>query len=138
ELALRRGLGLKELREACVCLNHHRYLLPLQHPEPQEGELDRLLADLGSIAADLQTMLARHQPDEDRAVPIVEGILEWIKALEALDSTEQERQLLSREPAKTHLGAGSNKNWGGEKSRLKELQQSYLDAVERAQVTMRC
>ena len=138
ELALRRGLGLTELREACECLNEHRYLLPLKHPEPQEGELERLLADLGSIAADLQTLLARHQPGEDRAVPIVEGILEWIEALEALDSFEQERWLLSRQPAKTNLAAGLDKNWGGEKSRLKQLQQSYGEAVERAQITMRC
>ena len=130
ELALRRGLGLTELREACECLNEHRYLLPLKHPEPQEGELEQLLADLGSIAGDLRTMLARHQPGEDKAVPIVEGILEWIAALEALDSTEQERWLLSRSPAKTNLGAGLDKNWGGEKNQLKQLQESYREAVD--------
>src|SRR2546425_825666 len=57
ELALRRGLGLTELREACECLNAHRYLLPLQHPERHEGELEQPLADLRSIAAELQAML---------------------------------------------------------------------------------
>jgi ATP-dependent exoDNAse (exonuclease V) beta subunit len=138
ELALRRGLGLTELREACECLNEHRYLLPLQHPERPEGELEQLLAELRLIASELQGMLTRHQPGEDKAVPIVEGILDWIEKLEALDPSEQERRLLFRPHAKTHLGVGSDNNWGGEKARLKELQERYCHTVEQAQVTMRC
>ena len=38
--ALRRGLGLAELREACELLNQYRYLRPLTIPGHRDGELD--------------------------------------------------------------------------------------------------
>jgi ATP-dependent exoDNAse (exonuclease V) beta subunit len=71
-------------------------------------------------------------------VPIVEGIIGWIEQLEALDPAEQERRLLFRQQAKTHLGVGSDQAWGGEKERLKQLQKSYCEAIEGARVAMRC
>ena len=55
-------------------------------------------------------------------MPIVEGILDWVEKLAAFDPIEQERALLFRARAYTHLGKGSDSNWGGQKDRLKELQ----------------
>ena len=41
ERALRRGLGLRELREACQRLNEHRYLLELRPPAPLPDDVPR-------------------------------------------------------------------------------------------------
>jgi ATP-dependent helicase/nuclease subunit A len=137
ETALRRGLGLQELREACECLHDHRYLLPLAHPDTPADDVGQLQAKLQVVAAKFREMLSEHQPGDDKAVPVVERILEWIDALEALDPLGQERILLFRKPAKTNRGVGSNGNWGGEKERLKQLQDDYDDAVGNAAEQLR-
>ena len=72
-------------------------------------------------------MLARHRPGDDGAVPIVEGLIDWIATFDSLEPAEQERTLLYRAAGTTHLGKGSNANWGGEKPRLVELQRRYRD-----------
>ena len=137
ERALRRGLGLSELREACERVNEHRYLLPLNHPELGPDDVGAVVEALRGIADELRGMLVRHQPGDDKAVPVVEGILDWVAQLEALDQIEQERALLFRGRADTHLGKGSDANWGGEKERLKELQRVYVDAFEAAGASLR-
>jgi ATP-dependent helicase/nuclease subunit A len=137
ERALRRGLGLAELREACEHLHKHRYLLPLNHPAPISADVATLVDKLSGVAAQLRDMLMRHEPGDDKAVPIVEGILAWVERLEGLDPGEQERSLLFRKRAETHLGKGSDANWGGEKDRLKQLQRDYCDAVERTRGELR-
>ncbi len=138
ELALRRGLGLAELREACERVNEHRYLLPLHHPALGPDDVAAVVAALRAVADELRALLVTHDPPgEDKALPIVEGILEWGEKLEALDPIEQERALLFRARADTHLGKGSDSNWGGQKDRLKELQRAYMDAFEGARASLR-
>jgi ATP-dependent helicase/nuclease subunit A len=114
ETALRRGLGLQELREACERLHEHRYLLPLTYPDTPADDVGQLQAKLQAVAAKFREMLSEHQPGDDKAVAVVERILEWIDALEALDPVGQERMLLFRKPARTNRGVGSNANWGGQ------------------------
>ena len=138
ERALRRGLGLAELREACEHLHQHRYLLPLNHPPLDPDDIEPFVQSLGEISAELRSMLVTHQPgDDDKAVPVVEGILEWVDALASADPAERERILLFRARAYTHLAKGSNANWGGQKSRLKELQEDYRKAHAAAREGLR-
>ena len=128
ELALRRGLGLAELRELCGYLHQHRYLLPLRHPPARPADM-HVLTEFRRIADELRDLLIQHNPPgDDKAVPIVQGLIEWIDAFEALDSLEQERRLLFRSAAKTHLAAGSNANWQGAKPQVKALQEAYREA----------
>jgi ATP-dependent exoDNAse (exonuclease V) beta subunit len=82
-------------------------------------------------------MLIKHQPGDDKAVPIVEGILDWVQTLSGLGPIDQERFLLSRKPAKTHKGMGADANWGGEKELLKGLQDDYCEAVSDAKEQLR-
>ena len=138
ERALRRGLGLAELREACVHLHRHRHLLPLKHPPLAADDLVGIVEPLRQIATELREMLIRHQPGDDRAVPIVEGVIDWVDRLDALAPDEQERWLLFRGRAYTHLGKGSNANWGGEKERLAQLQRDYRDALDVGRARLRC
>jgi ATP-dependent helicase/nuclease subunit A len=127
--ALRRGLGLDEIREASELLNRYRYLRPLQIPAHHTGELAGHLAELRRIADELRALIVACDPGEDKAVDIVEGIIDWVEALEALDTeAEQEFELLYRPRAYTHLSAGSKANWGEAKEDLKALQQEYRDA----------
>jgi ATP-dependent helicase/nuclease subunit A len=137
ERALRRGLGLQELREACERLHAHRYLLPLKHPEHGSEELEPVVKRLEQIASELRAMLVKHQPGDDTAVPIVEGILEWVATLSSLDPVGQERFLLWRRAAKTHKGTGNKANWGGEKDRMKQLQCDYCDVFTDAKDRLR-
>ncbi len=138
ELALRRGFGLAELREACERVHAHRYLLPLRYPPIDAADVDAAVAELRRIADELRALLRRHNPPgDDRAVPIVAGIVEWVDALTALGPMEQERWLLVRRRAKTNLGAGSAANWAGEKPRMVELQRAYCDTVDGSQAAMR-
>ena len=125
DIALRRGFGLAELREACEHLHEHRYLLPLDHPSATDDRFDAVVVELRQISDELRAMLLRHQPGADGAVPIVEGLMDWIATFDSLELVEQERMLLHRPAAYTHLGKGSNANWGGEKARLAELQGRY-------------
>ena len=137
ERALRRGLGLQELREACDRLHEHRYLLPLAHPDTEADDVTPVLQATGRIASELRAMLVQHQPGDDRAVPVVEGILDWVEALGELDPVEQERFLLTRAAAKTNRGVGTNANWGGEKERLKQLQTDFDEEVRQAKAILR-
>jgi ATP-dependent helicase/nuclease subunit A len=136
--ALRRGLGLDELREACELINQYRYLRPLQLPAHHDGELTTHLAEFRRIADALQELLVACDPGEDKAVDLVEGVLDWVTQLEALETeAEQEFQLLYRPPPRTHLSLGSKANWGERKAELKALQQEYRDAHEAAQDGLR-
>jgi ATP-dependent exoDNAse (exonuclease V) beta subunit len=137
DVALRRGFGLAELREACERLHEHRYLLPLAHPGAADDGLDGVLVELRQIRDELRAMLERHQPGADAAVPIVEGLIEWVDTFDSLDPGEQERMLLHRAPAYTHLNRGSNANWGGEKPQLAELQRRYRDLHKETVVRLR-
>ena len=127
--ALRRGLGLAELREACELLNRYRYVRPLRLPAHDGGELSRHLAEFRRIADALQALLAEYEPDEDSAVGIAEGLIGWTDRLEAMDTTaEQEFAVLYRPRAYTNLNAGSKANWGEGKAELKALQEEYRAA----------
>jgi len=138
ELALRRGFGLAELREACAHLHAHRHLLPLRYPAIASHDERATMAELQRIASELRALRARHSPPgDDRAAPIVQGIIEWVTALADLDSVEQERWLLFRDRARTNRNSGSNANWGGEKQRVSDLQQDYCDAVDQARAALR-
>ena len=137
EAALRRGFGLEELREACEHLHEHRYLLPLAHPEREPDDVEGALERLEQIAAELRAKMAEHQPGEDRLVPVLERIIEWVERLTELEGPERERYLVSRGLAKTNKGVGSNAAWGGEKELIKELQDRYLEEVADAKARLR-
>jgi ATP-dependent exoDNAse (exonuclease V) beta subunit len=135
---LRRGLGLDELREACELINEYRYLRPLEIPANDDAGLAACLAEFRRISDELAALLAACDPGEDKAVEIVEGIIDWVAELEALESeAEQEFELLYRPAAKTHLGAGAKAKWGDGKARLTELQADYRGVHEAAQDTLR-
>jgi ATP-dependent helicase/nuclease subunit A len=137
ERALRRGLGLPELREACDHLHTHRYLLPLNPHELDQDDIDAVVERLVKIADELRDLLARHQPGEDSAVPYVEGIIEWVQRLGGLAVGEMERHLLFRRPAKTNLGSGSKANFGDDVERIRELQAAYRNTLKTAAVSLR-
>ena len=136
--ALRRGLGLDEIREACELINQYRYLRPLDLPSHDDGELGAHLAEFRRIADELSALLVACDPGDDRAVDVVEGIVEWVAELEALETeAEREFRLLHRPRAYTHLSVGSKANWGEGKEDLKTLQQEYRDAHEASQDGLR-
>ncbi|MGO9899956.1 MAG: UvrD-helicase domain-containing protein [Solirubrobacteraceae bacterium] len=137
--ALRRGLGLAELREACEQLNTYRYLRPLSIPGHGDGELATHLQEFRRIANELRALLVACDPGDDGAVEIVEAIIDWTDELEALASeAEQEFQLLYRDRAYTNKQRGSRANWGAEgKQCLKDLQDEYRDAHEAAKDGLR-
>jgi len=129
EVALRRGFGLAELREACELLHVHRYLLPLAHPDREPDDVEGAIERLEQIAADLRGKLAEHGPRKDKLVPVVERIIAWVERLGELEGHERERYLVFRTRARTNKGVGSNAAWGGEKELIKELQNRYLAEV---------
>ena len=137
--ALRRGLGLAELREACELLNQYRYLRPLTIPRHGDGELVTHLREFRRIADELRALLIKCEPGDDAAVDIVAEVIEWTDDLEAVGTeAEQEFQLLYRERAYTNKQRGSQANWGADgKQRLKDLQQDYRDAHEAAREGLR-
>jgi ATP-dependent helicase/nuclease subunit A len=137
EVALRRGFGLDELREACERLHEHRYLLPLEHPPAGDEDLSKMITAFTEISGELSELVRRCDPGDDTAVPVVEGIIDWVETLQSLDAAEQERMLLYRAPAYTHLSKGSSANWGGEKATLKALQERYREVHQGAGVTLR-
>ena len=137
ETALRRGFTLTELKEACRIVSEHRYLLPLAE-RPFEGlTVSDAVAGFLEIADDLEEMLRTHQPGEDSAVPLVEGIVSWSRELEQLDEREQERRLVFGGKAETNLTRGRDASWGGEKARLKELQEAYRDLFAEGRAALR-
>jgi ATP-dependent exoDNAse (exonuclease V) beta subunit len=137
ETALRRGFGLAELRQACEHVHPHRYLLPLNHPAVEEDDVEGTVERLDQIAAELRAKLTQHQPGEDRLVPVIEGILDWIDRLTALTGTERERYLVFRPAAKTSRGLGSAANWGGDKQLLVDVQERYAQEVAAAKERLR-
>ena len=136
ERALRREFGLQELREACEHLHAHRYLLPLAHPGTSGGGVDQALADVRKVAAELRDLMQKHSP-ADKLVDVVERIVSWVDGLDALDGDELERLLVSGSRAKTNKGVGSDANWGGEKQRVKDLQDSYNETLDTAKLSLR-
>ncbi|OAI38494.1 hypothetical protein AYO39_00985 [Actinobacteria bacterium SCGC AG-212-D09] len=136
--ALRRGLGLAELREACELLNTCRYVRPLQIPSHDGGELAVHLREFRRIADALRDLLAECKPDADGAVEIAVDLMQWTDRLEAMPTAaEQEFELLYRPAARTNLTVGSKANWGEGKSELKALQQEYRYAHKAAQDGLR-
>jgi ATP-dependent helicase/nuclease subunit A len=136
ELALRRGFTIRELREACGHVHAHRYLLPLAHPGADPGDHDAVLKSFQSIANELQELLAKHQPGEDKAVEYVEGIIRWVGALAGLAVGESERRIIFTS-ARTHGGVGSKDAWGEDCDRMRELQRDYKRALEEANLRLR-
>jgi ATP-dependent helicase/nuclease subunit A len=137
ETALRRGFTLTELKESCKTVSEHRYLLPLADQQYDGLTVAGAVASFVDIADELEQMLQTHQPGEDAAVPLVEGIVEWSRELDGLDERERERRLVFAAKASTHLSRGRDANWGGEKERLKELQQEYRNLFDRARTDLR-
>ena len=137
ETALRRGIGLSELREACEHLNRHRYLLDLQpFPAPPDGVAETV-AELARIADELRSMLVRHEPPgDDKAVPVIEAILDWVARLAQTDLADRERMLIAGGP-KPNATSGTAGNWGGEKPRLKEARDEYAKLVDAAAMRLR-
>jgi ATP-dependent exoDNAse (exonuclease V) beta subunit len=129
ERALRRGIGLSELREACEHLNEHRYLLALRPPAPVPDDVAGTVARLRAIADELRNLLARCQPPgDDKAIPVIERIGEWVDRLGAEDLATQERMLIRGGP-KAYASSGTAGNWGGAKPRIKELRETYDELV---------
>lgn len=137
EAALRRGFGLAELREACEHLHEHRYLLPLAHPDRESDDVEGAIERLEQVVAELRAKLAEHQPGEDKLVPVIERIIDWVERLAELEGHERERYLVFRAAAKTNKSVGSNAAWGGEKELIKELQGRYLAEVGGARARLR-
>jgi ATP-dependent helicase/nuclease subunit A len=130
ERALRRGLGLTEIREACALVHQHRYLLPLAIPAEANDDANAAIGRFRRISDELLALLRNHRPPgEDKAITIIEGIDEWVTRLEARPKDEQERALLSRDQAHTNLNAGNAGNWGGQKPRLRALQEDYRELL---------
>jgi len=136
ELALRRGFTIRELREACEHVHAHRYLLPLEHPDADPGDHDAVLISFQSIANELQELLAKHQPGEDRAVEYVEGIIRWVGTLAGLSVGEGERRIIFG-GARTHGGVGSKDAWGEDCARMRELQGEYKRTLEAGKLRLR-
>jgi ATP-dependent helicase/nuclease subunit A len=137
EVALRRGIGLRELREACEHLNQHRYLLALRQPPAVPDGLDGAVVQLTAIADELRDMLVRQQPPgEDKAVPVVEAIIEWVQGLEQAEPAERERMVIAGGPP-AKPSSGTKGNWGGEKPRLKEVREQYDEVVAQTAVRLR-
>ena len=135
---LRRGFGLREVRQACEVLNRYRYLIPLQVPTTRDFDLGAVLRDFQAVADELRGILVAVQPPVDALVGIVEGIIEWIgRLVELPGESELEFALLNRSPAKTSFGKGKAANWGGRKSEVKELQQRYRDLIETTKQQLR-
>ena len=129
EVALVRGLGLPELRQACEHVNEHRYLLPLEYGAIVADDVDGTISTLREIGDELGEMLVRHQPPgDDKAIPVIEAIRGWVARLDAADTLTQERMLIAGGP-KPYADSGSAGNWGGEKPRLKELRKDYEKIV---------
>jgi len=136
--ALRRGLGLAEIREACELLNDYRYVRPLRIPEHDDAELPAHLAEFRRIANGLCALLETYDPGDDAAVEIVDQLIGWVDRLEAMPSApEQEFELLYRPPAYTNLTVGAKANWGAGKDELKALQKDYRAAHKAAQEGLR-
>ena len=111
ERALRRGLGLRELREACQRLNEHRYLLPLAHPAARRRP--QRIAELRAIADELNALLAQHNPPgDDKAIPSIVPIGEWVTELEAQDLLSRERMLIGGCSRRRTRAAERLANWG--------------------------
>jgi ATP-dependent helicase/nuclease subunit A len=125
ELALRRGFSITELREACDRLSEHRHLIPMSPHSFDPLRIGDAVGELGAIAGELRALLVKHNPGEDKAVPYVEGIIDWVAELEDLGPRERERFLLFRNPAKSDLRAGTAEGWGTDCERMKELQDEY-------------
>ncbi len=138
ERALRRGLGLAELREACEHVHEHRYLLPLSVPTESDDDVDAAIGRFREVADALMALLRQHQPPgEDRAIEIIEGIDDWVTRIESRPADERERALLFGPSARTHLSAGNAGNWGGDKPRIKELQEDYREHATLTRATLR-
>jgi ATP-dependent helicase/nuclease subunit A len=137
EVALRRGIGLRELREACEHLNQHRYLLALRPLPAVPDGLEGAVAQLTEIADELQAILVRQTPPgEDKAVPVVVAIMEWVQGLGQVEPAERERMLIAGGPP-AKPSSGTKGNWGGEKPRLKELREQYDEVVAQTAVRLR-
>jgi ATP-dependent helicase/nuclease subunit A len=132
ERALRRGLGLRELRETCKHLNEHRYLLKLRPPAPLPDDVPRAVAELRTIADELNALLAHHNPPgDDKAISSIEAIGKWVTELEAEDLVTQERMLIRGGP-KPSASSGTAGNWGAGKAQIKQLRESYGRLVNEA------
>ena len=137
ERALRRGLGLRELREACERLNEHRYLLKLRPLVPLPDDVPETVAELRMIADELNALLAHHNPPgDDRAIPSIVEIGDWVTELEAQDLLTQERMLISGFP-KARATSGSAANWGADKLLIKQLRDRYWQLATEASVRLR-
>ncbi|MGO9793761.1 MAG: UvrD-helicase domain-containing protein [Solirubrobacteraceae bacterium] len=129
QVALARGLGLAELRQACEHVNEHRYLLPLDHPPIVADDIGGTISTLREIVDELRDMLVRHQPPgDDKAIPVIEAIRDWVARLNDADPLTQERMLIAGGP-KPYADTGTAGSWGGEKPRLKELRKDYEKVV---------
>jgi len=137
ELALRRGFSITELREACETVSGHRHLLPMSAHPYEPLPIEQAVAELGQLAEELREMLVLHQPGEDKAVPLVEGVIEWVSELNGLEPRERERFLLFRKPATVRLNVGTAANWGGECDRMKDLQRAYRELSEEIPAQLR-
>jgi ATP-dependent exoDNAse (exonuclease V) beta subunit len=137
--ALRRGLGLDELREACDLVHQYRYLRPLKIPAHAHGELAGHMREFRRIAEQLRALLVACDPGEDRAVEIVEGIVAWVARLDTLPSeAEREFQLLYRPAAPLNRVLGSKAHWGAQgKDELRALQDDYEAALKTARDGLR-
>ncbi len=113
ELAFRRGLDLKELREAAEALHRHRYLLPLNTPPAAQPDVGGFVAWLEPTARQLERLGGGcNEPDDDKGYPQIALVTAFADALREAgnDLAELERTVLFRAPWLTP-GSGNAGNW---------------------------
>ena len=81
------------------------------------------------IADELNALLAQHNPPgDDKAIPSIVAIGEWVTELEAQDLLTQERMLIGGFP-KAYASSGTAGNWGAGKVQIKALRERYWELV---------
>ena len=95
------------------------------------------VAELRAIADELNALLAQHNPPgDDKAIPSIVAIGEWVTELEAQDLLTQERMLIGGFP-KAYASSGTAGNWGAGKVQIKALRERYWELVTETSLRLR-
>jgi ATP-dependent helicase/nuclease subunit A len=142
--ALNRDLNISDLRTVCEIVHEHRYMLPLNIPDPLDPDVFAFREFLRDEAAELRALLPSVTDPDDKGVGQIYRVLNFAVRCDRAGNDRQRLERVILAASKTSETAGNNGNWdpsshnGEQKKIRKNLNTALLQIQQELKTSALC
>jgi ATP-dependent helicase/nuclease subunit A len=137
--ALNRGLGISDLRTICSIVHEHRYMIPLNIPDPPDPDVFSFREHLLAEAEALRNLLMTVKDPDDKGAIQIRRVLNFAERCRRAGKDRQRLERVILAANKTTPNAGNNGNWDppANNKEQKEIRKHLNEAIEEIQQALR-